>query len=90
MIDHHPDDRFICPKLRGDVAVLPESESGTYVGSLLVEPKRHLEGLAELTEPEAERTGWLVSRLSRALSGYPEGVPGYASRRMAPGAARRA
>jgi diadenosine tetraphosphate (Ap4A) HIT family hydrolase len=34
----------------------------------MVEPKRHIAGLAELTDREAERIGRLVARLSRALT----------------------
>jgi diadenosine tetraphosphate (Ap4A) HIT family hydrolase len=49
-------------------AALPEEESTAYLGSLLVEPKRHVAGLPGLTDEEAERVGWLVARLSRALT----------------------
>lgn len=38
-----------------------------YLGYLMIEPKRHVPGLAELTEEEARRVGWLITRLSGAL-----------------------
>ena len=38
-----------------------------YLGYLMVEPKRHVSGLAELTAQEAQALGLLISRLSRAL-----------------------
>ena len=38
-----------------------------YPGLLFVEPRRHVPGMSGLTRAEAERVGWLVSRLSRAL-----------------------
>jgi histidine triad (HIT) family protein len=46
---------------------IPESQSIAYLGSLLVEPKRHVPGLADLTDNEAQAIGLLVTRLSRAL-----------------------
>lgn len=49
-------------------AALPEGQRTTYLGSLLVEPKRHIGGLAELTDTEAERIGLVVARLSRGLT----------------------
>ena len=49
-------------------AAIPEGESTIYLGSLLVEPKRHVAGLADLTDAEAERLGLVVARLSRALT----------------------
>lgn len=39
----------------------------SYIGTLFVEPKRHVSGVAELTDPEAERIGRVVTRLARAL-----------------------
>ncbi len=48
-------------------ASIPEEESVTYLGALLVEPKRHALGLADLTRPEAERIGTWISRISKAL-----------------------
>jgi diadenosine tetraphosphate (Ap4A) HIT family hydrolase len=38
-----------------------------YSGYLMVEPKRHVRGLADLTDEEASRIGILVSRLARVL-----------------------
>jgi histidine triad (HIT) family protein len=46
---------------------LPEDQSTMYLGILFVEPKRHLPGLAELTDTEARAIGLLVTRLGRAL-----------------------
>jgi histidine triad (HIT) family protein len=39
----------------------------TYLGTLLIQTKRHSEGLAGLTDKEAERLGLLAARISRAL-----------------------
>jgi histidine triad (HIT) family protein len=46
---------------------LPEGEAGAYLGHLMVEPKRHAPGLADLTDTEAQALGLMVARLSRAL-----------------------
>lgn len=48
-------------------AAIPEGESTTYLGAFLVEPRRHVPGIGDLTGPEAERVGLLASRLGRAL-----------------------
>lgn len=48
-------------------ASVPEGQATAYLGSLLVEPKRHVPGLPDLTDREARRLGLLVARLSRAL-----------------------
>jgi histidine triad (HIT) family protein len=48
-------------------SAVPEGESEAYLGIFFVEPKRHIPGLAELTEAEAQRSGALVARLSKAL-----------------------
>ena len=48
-------------------SAIPEGGGEAYLGTLFVEPKRHIPGLAELTEDEAQRSGVLVTRLSRAL-----------------------
>jgi diadenosine tetraphosphate (Ap4A) HIT family hydrolase len=48
-------------------SAIPEGEGETYLGIFFVEPKRHVPGLAELTEAEAQRAGSIVTRLSRAL-----------------------
>jgi len=44
-----------------------EGQSAAYLGYLMVEPKRHAAGLADLTDEEAQALGLLVSRLSKAL-----------------------
>jgi diadenosine tetraphosphate (Ap4A) HIT family hydrolase len=48
-------------------AQIRDGQSTAYLGYLMVEPKRHAEGLAELTDAEAQALGLLVARLSRAL-----------------------
>ena len=48
---------------------IPDGQASTYLGSLVVEPKRHVPGLADLTDGEAQAIGLLVARLSRALKG---------------------
>ena len=48
-------------------ASIPPGEGTAYLGSLLVEPRRHVPGLADLTDAEAQRLGLLITRLSRAL-----------------------
>lgn len=74
---------FICRKHRGQVdvpggiiyqdervssshVVFGEGETRAYP-VLFVEPRRHVPGLAELTDPEASRLGVLCARLARAL-----------------------
>jgi diadenosine tetraphosphate (Ap4A) HIT family hydrolase len=47
--------------------IVPEGRTKTYLGTLFVEPKRHVPGLAELSDPEAERIGVVCARLARAL-----------------------
>ena len=44
-----------------------EGQSIAYLGYLMVESKRHVLGLADLTATEAQALGLLVARLSRAL-----------------------
>lgn len=46
---------------------LDEGTGTAYLGWLLVEPKRHASGLADVTDDEAEALGLLITRLSRAL-----------------------
>jgi histidine triad (HIT) family protein len=47
---------------------LPEGEPNrTYLGYLIIENKRHVPGLAELTVEEAQALGLMASRLARAL-----------------------
>jgi len=38
-----------------------------YLGHLLVEPRRHAPGLADLTDAEARAVGWWCTQASRAL-----------------------
>jgi histidine triad (HIT) family protein len=47
----------------------PQEEQIIYLGYLMVETKRHIPGLADLTNIEAQAIGLLVTRLSRALKG---------------------
>lgn len=46
---------------------LPDGQERVYLGTLFVEPKRHVPGMGDLRRPEAERVGWLTSRLAAAL-----------------------
>jgi len=48
-------------------ALIPEGEQETFLGALLVEPKRHAAALEDLTDEEAQAVGLLLARLSRAL-----------------------
>jgi len=48
-------------------AAIPEGQTTDYLGSLMVEPKRHISGLADLTDDESQKVGLLIARLSRAL-----------------------
>jgi|SRR5258706_4978500 len=76
-------DCFVCRKHRGEIVIpggaiyeddvlyvghlyLQEGQN-TYLGYLMVEPKRHAPGLADLTDTEAQAIGLMVTRLSRAL-----------------------
>jgi histidine triad (HIT) family protein len=46
----------------------PDRPSGpVYLGHLLVEPRRHAPGLADLTDAEARVVGWWCTQASRAL-----------------------
>ena len=49
----------------------PAAPSGqgrpVYLGHLLVEPRRHAPGFADLTDDEARAVGWWCTRASRAL-----------------------
>lgn len=47
--------------------ILAQTEQPLYLSYLFVETKRHVPGLADLTDDEAQATGLLVTRLSRAL-----------------------
>jgi len=42
-------------------------EGQTYLGSVIIQTRRHVHDLAELTEEEASRLGLLITRSSRAL-----------------------
>jgi len=42
-------------------------QAAAYLGYLMLEPKRHAPGLADLTDEEAQALGLLAARLSRAL-----------------------
>jgi histidine triad (HIT) family protein len=46
---------------------VPEGKSDVYLGYLMLEPKRHIAGLADLSDPEAQSLGLLITRLCRAL-----------------------
>ncbi|HZY46143.1 MAG TPA: HIT domain-containing protein [Anaerolineae bacterium] len=48
-------------------AQIREGQITTYLGYLMVEPKRHADTLADLTDEEAQALGLLITRLSRAL-----------------------
>jgi histidine triad (HIT) family protein len=48
-------------------AQIPQGQATTYLGYLMVEPKRHAPGLADLTNAEAQAIGLTITRLSRAL-----------------------
>jgi histidine triad (HIT) family protein len=46
----------------------PDRPGGpVYLGHLLVEPRRHAPGLADLTDAEARAVGWWCTQASRAL-----------------------
>ena len=47
--------------------VIDAARSDAYLGTLFVEPKRCLPGFGDLARAEAERVGWLASRLAAAL-----------------------
>ena len=44
-----------------------QEEQSIYLGYLIIETRRHIPGLADLTKAEAQAIGLLVTRLSRAL-----------------------
>ncbi len=48
-------------------AQIHEGQTVAYLGYLMVEPKRHVSGLPDLTDREAQSLGLWVARLSRAL-----------------------
>ncbi|MCP4427068.1 MAG: HIT family protein [Chloroflexi bacterium] len=45
----------------------PDGPGDHYLGHLLVETKRHVPGLTELTDEEAQHIGLIIARTSRAL-----------------------
>jgi len=47
--------------------IIDEGTKRAYLGTLFVEPRRHVPSMAELSEREAERIGAVASRLARAL-----------------------
>ncbi len=51
---------------------IPEGQATAYLGYLMVEPRRHAAGLADLTDAEAQAMGLMVTRLSRALTAVME------------------
>jgi diadenosine tetraphosphate (Ap4A) HIT family hydrolase len=48
-------------------ALIPAGKDQAYLGELLIEPKRHADGIEDLTEGEAAAIGTLARRLSRSL-----------------------
>lgn len=48
-------------------AQIRDGQATTYLGYLMVEPKRHAPRLFDLTDEEAQAIGLMIARLSRAL-----------------------
>jgi diadenosine tetraphosphate (Ap4A) HIT family hydrolase len=48
-------------------AAISEGKNTAYIGSLVIEPRRHIPSLADLTDAEAQTLGLLIARLGRAL-----------------------
>lgn len=48
-------------------AQIRDGQATTYLGYLMVEPKRHAPRLFDLTDAEAQAIGLMIARLSRAL-----------------------
>jgi histidine triad (HIT) family protein len=48
-------------------AQVREAEGAAYLGYLMVEPKRHAPGLADLSDAEGQALGLLVARVGRAM-----------------------
>jgi len=48
-------------------AQIREGETKAFLGTVFIEPKRHADGIEDLTEEEAAAVGRLARRLSRAL-----------------------
>jgi histidine triad (HIT) family protein len=53
--------------LRAGHMIPPDGEGSVYLGWVLIEPRRHAPGLADLTADEARAVGLATSRLARAL-----------------------
>jgi diadenosine tetraphosphate (Ap4A) HIT family hydrolase len=56
-------ERFV----RAGHMIAPDGAETVYLGWLLVEPRRHAPGWADLTADEAHAVGWATTRLARAL-----------------------
>lgn len=48
-------------------ASIGKGQETTYLGALLIEPRRHVAEMGDLDDDEAQRIGLLTSRFSRAL-----------------------
>lgn len=48
-------------------AQIREGEDTAFIGTLFVEPKRHADGMEDLTDEEAQTVGIWASRVARAL-----------------------
>jgi diadenosine tetraphosphate (Ap4A) HIT family hydrolase len=48
-------------------AQIRDGETKAFIGTLFIEPKRHADGIEDLTEDEAAAVGRLARKLSRAL-----------------------
>lgn len=48
-------------------AQIREGQTKAFLGTLFIEPKRHADGIEDLTEEEAAAVGKMARRLSRAL-----------------------
>jgi histidine triad (HIT) family protein len=49
-------------------SMVQRGQTSAYLGYLLIEPKRHVEGLQDLNKQESEAIGVLITRLSKALT----------------------
>ena len=58
-----------------------------YLGHLLVEPRRHAPGLADLTDAEARSVGWWCTRARPDPPDHETSADGPARERMTPGVA---
>ncbi|KFN01195.1 HIT domain protein [Bacillus clarus] len=80
--NQNEDNCFICQKHKGNIAVpggaiyedelvyvghVRWEEEKTYLGYVMIDIKRHVPGLVELTEEEAKAFGLITSRVSKAL-----------------------